>query len=416
MFSSDLSKRRSGSLFPGAHRYVSRKLDAVVLDVLRQTFRESIQGRLSIRLPSGLSETFGSADAKGGVQVELNNYRIVWQCLRRGLLGFAECFMAGDVECDDLSGLFEFYFRNEKAIDGIGPGIFKTSAFDRIFHALRFNSRSGSRRNISAHYDLGNEFYSQWLGESWFYSSGIYEGEDCSLEDSQARKCQHIIDALKLDGTQSLLEIGCGWGGFAVAAAPHVDSIRAITISREQLAHTVQALKARKLDGKVDARFEDYRDTAEQFDRLVSIEMIEAVGEQNWPVYFKTLHERLRPGGVGVLQAITIAPAYYETYRRTPDFIQRYIFPGGMLPTVDKMREHAKASGLAFEEVETFGLSYARTLADWRQRFIEAWPRIEALGFDERFKRMWLYYLMYCETGFRQGSINVGLYRVGKRS
>lgn len=416
MFSSDVSKRLSRSMLSGANQFLARKMDAGVLKVLRQTFQGSINGRLSIRLPSGASETFGTGDAACDARLELNNYRIIGQCLRRGLLGFAECFMAGDVDCDDLGNLFGFYFRNEKAIDRIGPGILKTGALDRVFHALRYNTRSGSRRNISAHYDLGNEFYSQWLGDSWFYSSGIYEGENCSLEDSQRRKCQHIIDALNLTGSQSLLEIGCGWGGFAKVAAPHVACMRAITISREQLSHTAEVLRQNGLNDKVDVRFEDYRDTQEEFDRLVSIEMIEAVGEQNWPVYFRTLHDRLKPGGVGVLQAITISPQYFETYRRTPDFIQRYIFPGGMLPTVGKMDECATAAGLEFETVETFGLSYARTLADWRHRFLAAWPRIAALGFDERFKRMWLYYLMYCEAGFRQGSIDVGLYRVSRTS
>jgi cyclopropane-fatty-acyl-phospholipid synthase len=285
---------------------------------------------------------------------------------------------------------------------------------DRLIHALRFNSRRGSRRNISAHYDLGNAFYETWLGESWFYSSGIYESESATLEDAQRVKCAHIVEALKLDGSQSLLEIGCGWGGFALAAAPHTSRIRAITISEEQLAHARKVVQARGLADRVNVVFEDYRDTQGQFDRLVSIEMIEAVGESNWGRYFGALSDRLKPGGIGVLQAITIAPAYFDTYRRTPDFIQRYIFPGGMLPTVAKMEERANAAGLRFETVETFGQSYARTLAAWRTQFLDAWPRIAAQGFDERFRRMWLYYLGYCEAGFSRGTIDVGLYRVIK--
>lgn len=412
MYDSSVTKSRSWFLPRGAEQRLQRTLDNTVLRVVRQALAGSIHGRLVLTLPSGASESFGAADDGQEVRIALNNYRIITQGLRRGLLGFAECYMAGDIDCDDLGGLFDFYFRNETSIDRIGRGILQTGTLDRMFHALRFNSRAGSRRNISAHYDLGNSFYETWLGDSWFYSSGIYDTPGCTLEESQTRKCDHIINALKLDGSQSLLEIGCGWGGFALAAAPHTARIRAITISQEQLDHARRAIRDRGLSRQVDVVFEDYRDTQGQFDRLVSIEMIEAVGEGNWGRYFRTLHDRLAPGGVGVLQAITIAPAYFETYRRTPDFIQRYIFPGGMLPTVDKMKERAEDVGLGFETVETFGKSYARTLADWRVRFLDAWPRIQAQGFDERFRRMWLYYLTYCEAGFERGTIDVGLYRV----
>lgn len=412
MYDSSVPKSRSWFLPRRAELRLQRTLDGMVLRVVRGALQGSISGRLTIALPSGASESFGQPDAGREVRIALRNYRIIPQGLRRGLLGFAECYMAGDIDCEDLGALFDFYFRNEDAIDRMGRGILQTGAFDKIFHALRFNSRAGSRRNISAHYDLGNAFYETWLGDSWFYSSGIYDSPTCTLEDSQRRKCAHIIDALKLDGSQSLLEIGCGWGAFALAAAPQAARMRAITISQEQLEHARKSVEGAGLAPKVDVVFEDYRDTQGQFDRLVSIEMIEAVGESNWGRYFKTLHDRLTPGGIGVLQAITIAPAFFETYRRTPDFIQRYIFPGGMLPTVGKMKERADEAGLAFETVETFGKSYARTLAAWREQFLDAWPRIEAQGFDERFKRMWLYYLSYCEAGFERGTIDVGLYRV----
>lgn len=412
MFDSSVSKSRSWFVPRAVGRGVSRALDTAILRVLRGALSGAVNGRLSVELPSGVSETFGGNCEGSEVRVALRNYRIVSQGLRRGLLGFAECYMDGDIDCDDLGGLFDFYFLNEKAIDQIGRGILQTGMFDRMIHALRHNSRRGSRRNISAHYDLGNAFYETWLGESWFYSSGIFEAPTSTLEDAQRVKCAHIIKALKLDGSQSLLEIGCGWGAFAVAAAPHTSNVRAITISEEQLAHARKAVKVRGLDQRVDVVFEDYRDTQGQFDRLVSIEMIEAVGENNWSRYFGMLRDRLRPGGVGVLQAITIAPEYFETYRRTPDFIQRYIFPGGMLPTVGKMDERARAAGLEFETVETFGVSYARTLAAWREQFLDAWPRIALQGFDERFRRMWLYYLQYCEAGFSRGTIDVGLYRV----
>jgi cyclopropane-fatty-acyl-phospholipid synthase len=412
MFDSSVSKSRSWFLPRTLGRRVGRALDKAILRVLRGALSGAVSGRLCVELPSGVSETFGDTGEGSEVRVALRNYRIVSQGMRRGLLGFAECYMDGDIDCNDLGALFNFYFLNEKAIDQIGRGILQTGVFDRMIHALRHNSRRGSRRNISAHYDLGNAFYETWLGKSWFYSSGIFDAPTSTLEDAQRVKCNRIISALQLDGSQSLLEIGCGWGAFALAAAPHTSSVRAITISDEQLAHARKVIKGHGLEDRVNVVFEDYRDTQGQFDRLVSIEMIEAVGENNWSRYFGMLRDRLRPGGVGVLQAITIAPEYFETYRRTPDFIQRYIFPGGMLPTVGKMDERARAAGLAFETVETFGLSYARTLAAWREQFLDAWPRVTLQGFDERFRRMWLYYLQYCEAGFARGTIDVGLYRV----
>lgn len=414
MYDSSIPKTRSWYLPRSAVLRLQSTLDKLVLRIVERALAGSISGRLILTLPSGASQSFGSSDLGKELRVGFRNYRVVTQCFRRGLLGFAECYMAQDIDCDDLGALCDFYFRNEEAIDRIGRGILQTGALDRVFHTLRFNSRAGSRRNISAHYDLGNDFYETWLGDSWFYSSGIYETPHCTLEESQRRKCDHIIEALRLDGTHSLLEIGCGWGAFALAASARTARIRAITISQEQLEHAGNAVERHGLSDKVEVVFEDYRDTQGQFDRLVSIEMIEAVGEGNWGRYFKTLHSRLAPGGIGVLQAITIAPAYFETYRRTPDFIQRYIFPGGMLPTVGKMKQRAEAVGLTFETVETFGPSYAQTLASWRERFLNAWPRIEAQGFDERFRRMWLYYLTYCEAGFQRGTIDVGLYRVAR--
>jgi cyclopropane-fatty-acyl-phospholipid synthase len=414
MSSTDIAQRPPRFSFGAS--LVRKRADALIGRVLRQALARVDDGRIVIVMPSGTQFDFGDERSPTEARLVLRNYRVVTQVLRRGLLGFAECYMSGDIVCDDLLAAFGFYFRNENAIDAIGPGTRKTGLLDRVLHALRFNSRSGSRRNISAHYDLGNDFYRLWLGETWFYSSGIYDSDACSLNQSQRNKCDHIIDALKLSGGERLLEVGCGWGGFAASVASRVERVKAITISNEQLAHARDAIRAKGLEAKVDVAFQDYRDTSGQFERIVSIEMIEAVGEANWQTYFRTLHERLTPGGVGVIQAITISPKYFDTYRRTPDFIQRYIFPGGMLPTVSVMEEQSRKAGLAFETVETFGLSYAKTLADWRVRFLEAWPQIAALGFDERFKRMWLYYLLYCEAGFRQGSIDVGLYRVTRPS
>ncbi len=234
------------------------------------------------------------------------------------------------------------------------------------------------------------------------------------LEQAQQEKLARVIGALELQRGQRLLEIGCGWGALAETAARAGAKVEAITISRQQLSAATARIAEAGLAQDVDIRFEDYRDTAGTFDRVVSIEMIEAVGEDNWPRYFATISQRLVPGGVAVVQAITIRERAFETYRRNPDFIQRYIFPGGMLPTLELMRQRAEEAGLELEIVERFGSSYARTLGEWRSRFEMAWPRIAALGFDERFRRMWLYYLIYCKVGFERGMIDVGLYRLRK--
>lgn len=322
--------------------------------------------------------------------------------------------MDGDVDTDDLRGLFYFYLVNEPSITRSFPSLNRTRSRDRRFHTRRRNTHDGSRRNIADHYDVGNAFYRLWLDKSMCYSSGIYTERTTTLEEAQLTKLNRVLSALDLSDGCSLLEIGCGWGAFAEAAARQGAKVRAITISEQQLSAARERIAAARLADRIEVCFEDYRDTTDRFDRLVSIEMIEAVGEENWPLFFKTIADRLRPGGLAVIQAITIREDAFAQYRQNPDFIQRYIFPGGMLPTVELMRQRAAESGLAFETMERFGDSYALTLADWRSRFEAAWPEIAALGFDERFRRMWLYYLNYCEVGFEQGLIDVGLYRLSK--
>ena len=314
----------------------------------------------------------------------------------------------------DLKALFEFYLANEAAITRAMPHVNDTRSADRSHHLSRANTRAGSRRNIADHYDLGNAFYSLWLDPSMLYSSGIYRDADDTLEAAQAEKLARILESLELSGGETLLEIGCGWGALATAAAQANARVTAITISAEQLAGARSRIAEAGVADRAEVRFEDYRDTTGTFDRLVSIEMIEAVGEENWPLFFGTVSNRLKPGGSAVIQAITIHEDAFARYRENPDFIQRYIFPGGMLPTVELMTERAGDARLAFETVERFGMSYALTLAEWRRRFEAAWPEIAKLGFDERFRRMWRYYLVYCEIGFERGLIDVGLYRLRK--
>lgn len=387
---------------------------SVVLDLCHWLLQHGGIGRLNLELPSGAGAIIGDPTAPTEAQMALRSYAALWKIVRRGALGFAESYIDGDIDTKDLKALFELYLANEPAITRAMPRLNETRYLDRRFHLSRRNTRNGSRRNIADHYDLGNAFYRLWLDASMLYSSGIYGEGAATLEDAQATKLHRILDSLELRGDETLLEIGCGWGALACAAAEQGAQVKAITISAEQLAGARERVAAAGLSHRVELRFEDYRDTAGCFDRLVSIEMIEAVGEENWPLFFGAVGERLRPGGLAVIQAITIRDDAFAEYRRNPDFIQRYIFPGGMLPTVELIHRRAKDAGLEFETIERFGASYAATLAEWRHRFEATWPEIAKLGFDERFRRMWRYYLTYCEIGFEQGLIDVGLYRLRK--
>ncbi len=319
--------------------------------------------------------------------------------------------MAGDINTPDLGDVFRFFLANKRDLNDAGRGHFKVRFGDKLWHKRRDNSRTGSRRNISAHYDLGNAFYAPWLDASMTYSSAIYAAPNETLEAAQARKLDAIVAALDLKPGMRVLEVGCGWGALAERIARAGAHVTAITVSAEQLAYAQARIADAGLCDRAHAMFCDYRDIQGSFDRIVSIEMVEAVGEAHWPAYFGMLRDRLKPGGHAVLQAITIHPDRFEAYRAKADFIQRYIFPGGMLPTPERLNIEASDAGLAFRPLQTFGQSYARTLAVWRERFEAAWPALTAFGFDERFRRMWLYYLIYCEIGFEQGATDVGLYR-----
>jgi len=372
----------------------------------RRLLRRDLSGGLTLTLPSGRQHRIGFQKAGIHCDLTLRNYRPVLKAMRRGAIGFAESFSAGDVESSDITAVLRFYLRNRDALNRAGRPVFFKSLGDRLFHLLRQNTRSGARRNISAHYDLGNEFYAQWLDRTMSYSSGFFGNGAATLEHSQIAKYEQVVDALALDRPWDILEIGCGWGGFAEVASGRGHRVTALTISREQL-----DFSRARLGERAEIRFQDYRDTTEQFDAIASIEMIEAVGEVNWPTYFKVLHDRLRPGGRAAVQAITIDARLFDGYRRKADFIQRYIFPGGMLPTKQILAQQARHAGLGFETMVEFGHDYARTLMLWRERFEAAWPAIAGLGFDDRFRRRWHYYLSYCEAGFREGSIDVGIYR-----
>ncbi|GHA36905.1 cyclopropane-fatty-acyl-phospholipid synthase [Devosia pacifica] len=369
-------------------------------------------GAVTVILPDGRTRTVGNPSTGGHAVLRLKNFNVITESMRRGTVGFSAAYMNGDIEVDDLTALFLFFLQNREVFENANRGMFKRAAQDLAYHIGRANTLSGSRENISEHYDLGNDFYGQWLDPSMTYSSAVFTSGDQSLEEAQLAKYHRVADMAGITPGSSVLEIGCGWAGFAeTVARDYQANLRGITLSAEQLRFGQKRLQEQGLDSLASLHFEDYRHTEGQFDHIASIEMIEAVGEDNWPSYFKTVHDRLKPGGTAAIQAITINEADFEGYKSGPDFIQRYIFPGGMLLTKTVMREYGDRFGLVLENVETFRLSYAKTLRLWRERFLERWPMISALGYDEQFRRKWVYYLSYCEAGFTEGMIDVGIYQ-----
>ena len=366
------------------------------------------RGTLEIELPDGSRRTFRGADPGVHGVLRLRNGRLARRYLTGGGVGFAEGYIEGDWDTPDLAALLELLCANE---DMYGEGYF--GAFwhrwvQRVRHALRANTRGGSRRNIYAHYDLGNEFFAAWLDQTMTYSSALFAEGAEDLETAQRAKYRNLASEMAVGPGLRLLEIGSGWGGFAVTAAKEFGAkVTSITVSRAQAEYARARVFREGLAEQVEILLQDYRDVKGRFDRIASIEMFEAVGERFWPTYFRTIRERLQPGGAAGLQLITIADRYFEGYRRNVDFIQAYIFPGGMLPSPAALDREVARAGLKRTSEVGFGLSYARTLALWNERFQAAWPRLRDLGFDERFRRIWTYYLASCEASFLTRSTDV---------
>lgn len=370
-------------------------------------------GRLKVVLPSGAQVEKTGPEPGPDATIVMHRWRALRRLVTAGDIGFAEGFIDGDWSTPDLTALIRLAARNGEVLAPAIDGHAVMRLVNRIGHLLNANTKRGSRRNIEAHYDLGNDFYKEWLDPSMLYSSGIFDEETATLEAAQARKLDRIREKLDLEGGESVLEIGCGWGALAVDLATRSEAaITGITLSPSQLAWANNAVAKSGKASQVDLRLQDYRDVRGQFDRIVSIEMFEAVGEAYWPGYFETLKRCLNADGRAVLQIISIEEARYDAYRGKADFIQKYVFPGGFLPSDTALAKAVAEAGLKLREVEHFGKSYARTLLEWRLRFHAHWPAIAAQGFDERFRRLWHYYLCYCEAGFEEGSINVGLYTI----
>ncbi|MDF1542060.1 MAG: cyclopropane-fatty-acyl-phospholipid synthase family protein [Anaerosomatales bacterium] len=364
-------------------------------------------GGLEITWPRGGSTTYEGREPGPHARVTLHDHNVARRIAREGSLGLAESYMAGEWDTPDLRAVLDLGAAGMTA-GGMDGANRRAGFLDRLTHALRFNSRRGSKRNIAAHYDLGNDFYRLWLDDTMTYSAACFE-EDCSdLAEAQHRKWDRILEIADPDSRSNLLEIGCGWGGFAIHAAKQAGCrVTGVTLSQEQHDFAKARVAEEGLEDRIEIRLQDYRDVSETYDRLVSIEMFEAVGEKYWPVFFKRVRELMKAGGAAALQTITIPEARFEAYRSGPDFIQRYIFPGGMLPSPERFDKAARDAGLATDEPRFIGDSYARTLDTWLQRFDAAHPEVRALGFDERFIRMWRFYLAFCRAGFSYRTIDV---------
>ena len=366
-------------------------------------------GRLSVQLPNGEVHQLDGARPGPSAILDVRDYRFARRVLASGDIGFAEGHMAGEWETPHLAVLLESIAANYDHIRQVVDGNPVMRLINGLSHRRRRNSRSGSRKNIHAHYDLGNAFYAAWLDSTMTYSSARFAAPDDGLETAQTRKYAALARMMDLKPGQTVLEIGCGWGGFAEYAAREIGAhVTGVTISQEQHDFARKRLFEAGLADRADIRMLDYRDVDGQFDRVASIEMFEAVGREYWPTYFDKIRDVLVPGGRAGLQIITIQDALFEDYNSRTDFIQKYVFPGGMLPSEDRLRPVIEQSGLAWQAVERFGSDYADTLALWDRRFQTAWPDIRRMGsFDERFRRMWRFYLAYCEAGFRSGRTDV---------
>jgi cyclopropane-fatty-acyl-phospholipid synthase len=390
-----------------------RPISGLWMRTLAGAVRHMAVGQLTLLGPDGGSEVITAAKPGPHATLRVRRNRAVRRLFTGGDVGFAESYLAGDWDSPDLAALIELAARNEAALTEALRGFAVVRTWHRLRHLLRPNSRSGSRRNIAEHYDLGNDFYRLWLDPTMTYSSAIFAEPHQKLSDGQIAKYRRLADSLDLKPGHRVLEIGCGWGGFAeFTAANYGCRVTGITLSREQKRFAEERVAKAGLSDKVEIALTDYRDVTGAFDRVASIEMFEAVGEAHWQAFFQKVRDLLAPGGLAALQVILIEEERFDLYRRSADFIQRYVFPGGMLPSPGAFARAAEAARLKIDETFHFGLDYARTLALWQSEFQQAWPRVASLGFDARFKRLWEYYLAYCEGGFRAGSIDVAQFRM----
>jgi len=351
---------------------------------------------------------FGSLESNLSADIKINNPKFYFNIISGGSSALGEAHMNRDFYTSNLTNLIEISAKNIELVYSFS-GSLKIKKIKNFFKTMfASNTKSKSLHYISKHYDLGNNFFSKWLDKTLTYSSAVYENENDSLEIAQKNKYQKLIDLLNVKDGNKVLEIGCGWGGFSEYLAKNYNvSIDCITISKKQFEFTKKRISDAGLNNKVNVLFLDYRDLQDKYDKIVSIEMIEAVGENYLGKYFETIKKSLNKDGSAALQGITIRDDLFDRYKRSEDFIQKYIFPGGFLPSVNLMKTLIKKNKLNLIKVNSYPDDYARTLANWRINFFKAWNNITPLGFDETFKRMWEFYLSYCEAGFKSKNINL---------
>ena len=372
-------------------------------------------GRLDIHLPDGRIFRADGAGPGPVAEVHIHNPDAFARLIREGDLGFSEAYLDGWWSTPDLQAFMDLvHTDNDMLFDGF-PGMSVVRAFERIRHWLNSNSRKQARKNISYHYDLGNDFYRLWLDDTMTYSSALFRTGQESLEKAQTQKYESMVDLMGVSAGDHVLEIGCGWGGFAEFAARERGlRVTGLTISREQYDFAVARMERMGLSDRVEIKLQDYRDEKGIYDGIASIEMFEAVGEKYWPAYFNAVRDRLRPGARATLQIITVTDRRFELYRNGVDFIQKYIFPGGMLPSPSALKAEVERAGLFVKGSFEFGQSYSQTLRRWYDDFNAKWDEVEKIGFDDRFRRMWNFYLTSCAATFATDNCDVTQITIGK--
>jgi cyclopropane-fatty-acyl-phospholipid synthase len=387
---------------------VLRQTPPVFRAAARLLARSWAYGALEFVLPSGQSIRLHGPQPGPQARLSVRNFRFMRRVFASGAIGFAEGYMAGEWDTPDLAQLLEVMSLNFDLIQKLVDGNPLMRLVHEMLHNKRRNTREGARRNIHAHYDLGEAFYGAWLDPSMTYSSAVFSPPGASLQAAQEAKYAALARSISIGPQHHVLEIGCGWGGFAEHVAGAVGArYTGITISKAQAEYAKKRMFEQGLADRAEILLTDYRDVQGCFDRVASIEMFEAVGEAYWPTYFAKLSEVLTPGGLAGLQIITIKDELFSHYRRNTDFIQKYVFPGGMLPSETRLMQEVASAGLTWTSAARYGQDYAATLSQWASRFQAAWRAITDLGFDERFRRLWLFYLSYCEAGFRTGRTDV---------
>jgi len=366
------------------------------------------KGYLNLVDFNGKEYFFGDKASFLKAEIKINNPNFCFNILRKGSSGLAESYMNGEFETNDLTSLIELSAKNIN-ITYKFSGFFQFSLLRSFLKRnILSNTKDRSKKNISLHYDLGNEFFSTWLDKTLTYSCGIFNSSNETLEKAQINKYNKLINMVKPKNGDKILEIGCGWGGFAEHVAKNYNiKLDCITISKKQFLFTKERIRKADLNHKVNVQMLDYRDVKKKYDIIVSIEMIEAVGEKYLDKYFNTIKENLAPGGRGAIQAIIIKDELYEKYRNREDFIQKYIFPGGFLPSIESLNKLSKKSGLIIDGYHSYGSHYSNTLQKWRESFLNSWDVISKQGFNKGFKKMWDFYFSYCDAGFKSKNIDL---------